>query len=216
MLTITEELMLLAVHDEKGNVIFAATSSIPYGLSCAILLDLQELGKISIDSETMNIEVINDDSIKIEFLDKAFRQISSKNKNRTLDFWIRALANEIKDYQNLIYENLVLNGILRREAKKLLFLIKFDRYPTLNPAPELETRDNIHKVVMMGIEPHLKLLNLISLMYACNLINEVFPEGMRQIAKKNIKKLTENEKYSKLVIKIAEEMTTLVVSKNSK
>ncbi len=214
MLTLTEELMLLAVHDEKGNVIFAATSSIPYGIACAMLFDLKALNKISIDDETMDIDIISDTNTKIEFLDKAFRLICSKSKKKSLDFWIRALAHDIKDYQNLIFENLVLNGILRREAKKLLFIIKFDRYPTLNPAPELESRDNIHKVVMLGISPNEKLLNLISLMYACNLINEVFPDNIRQIAKKNIKKLIEKDKFCKLVLRISEEMTTLVVSKS--
>lgn len=214
MLTLTEELMLLAVHDEKGNVIFSATSSIPYGISCCMILDLYYKGIISIDENNMEIEIIKNEETHIEFLDKAFKQLDSKSKSKSLDFWIRALAHDIKDYQNLIYENLVLNGILRREAKKLLFIIKFDRYPTLNPAPELETRDRIHKSVMMDIEPDNQLLQLIGLMYACNLINEVFPENMRVAAKKSIKSLIEKDRYSKLVIKIAEEMTTLVVSKS--
>ena len=46
-LSLTEELLLLAVHDEKGSVILSSTALLPYGISASLLLDLKNLEKIN-------------------------------------------------------------------------------------------------------------------------------------------------------------------------
>ena len=55
MLTLTEELLLLAIHDEKGTIIFASTGSIPYGLGATLLLDLAEKKAIELIDNQINL-----------------------------------------------------------------------------------------------------------------------------------------------------------------
>lgn len=43
---LAEELMLLALNDEKGYVLFAASSALPYGLMGAVLMELVLQGKL--------------------------------------------------------------------------------------------------------------------------------------------------------------------------
>lgn len=46
MLLLAEQLMLLALHDEKDSIIFSASTALPFGLTGAIILDLFFRGKV--------------------------------------------------------------------------------------------------------------------------------------------------------------------------
>lgn len=211
MLTLSEELMLLAVNDDKGHFILSATSDLPYGIAASILIELQERNKISMDEKGL-VNIIEDSKTEVDFLDFALNLIRRTKKIKDCEFWIRSLALEYKVFKEQIIENLVLKGILQKKAKKFLFLIDFKKYPTLNPAPELETRDKIHKVVLMGIKPDKKIKNLIILLYCCNLVDEVFPKTSRKVAKKFIKSISEDSNLGKLITKISSEMNFVVIA----
>jgi len=184
MLTLSEELLLLGVHDEKGSLIFVASSALPYGLAAALIEDLKEQNKIIIKDNDI---ILKDYSpTQFEFLDYALLKIKSKVKVKNIAFWIKTFALDGKSIKEKILDKLVKDNILQEEKQKFLWLIKFNRYPTLNPIPELETRDFIHKSVLMNITPDDKLKTLIALMYDCKLLNEVFPKENRSLAKKNI------------------------------
>jgi len=48
MLNLMEELLLLALDDEKGKIIFSSSSALPYGLRGALLLELALVKKIDV------------------------------------------------------------------------------------------------------------------------------------------------------------------------
>lgn len=216
MLSLTEELMLLALNDVKGTVVFASSQNLPYGLGATLLLDLIDLGCLEIHNDKINI--IDKDNSKLKFLENAmiFLKIKiTKNelkKEFTFKEGIIILSQNYLNFQELIIENLILKGILKREAKKFLFLIKFSQYPTLDPAPELLTRDNIHKSVLMNLKPTDKLLTLICIMYVCNLLDEVFPKKLRKIAKEKIEEYIKEEKYSQILMKVISELSIFIAS----
>lgn len=211
MLTLSEELMLLAVNDDKGHFILSATSDLPYGIAASLVLELSYREIITINEKGI-VELKKDTKTDIDFLDFAINLIRRTKKLKDCEFWIRSFALEYKVFKEQIIENLVLKGILKRKAKKFLFLIDFNKYPTLNPAPELETRDKIHKVVLMGVKPDKVIYDLIVLLYCCNLVDEVFPKNLRKAANKFIKKLTEDSKLGKLILKITSEMNFVVIT----
>lgn len=211
MLTLSEELMLLAVNDDKGHFILSATSDLPYGIAASLILELGYRDIINI-SEKGIISIKNEHKTDIDFLDFAINIIRRTKKSKDCEFWIRSFALEYKIFKEQIIENLVLKGILKKKAKKFLFLIDFHKYPTLNPAPELETRDKIHKVVLMGVKPDKVIYDLIVLLYCCNLVDEVFPKSLRKSAQKFIKKLTEESKLGKLILKITNEMNFVLLT----
>ena len=48
MLNLMEELLLLALDDEKGKIIFSSSSALPYGLRGALLFELALVKKIDV------------------------------------------------------------------------------------------------------------------------------------------------------------------------
>lgn len=216
MLSLTEELMLLALNDEKGTVVFASSQNLPYGLASTLLLDLINSGCLEIKDDKMKI--IDKGNSKLKFLESALLLLKLKiakneiKKDFSFKEGIIILSQNYLNFQDMIIENLILQGILKREAKKFLFLIKFSQYPTLDPASELLTRDNIHKSVLMNIRPEDKLKTLICIMYVCNLLDEVFPKKLRKIAKEKIEEYLNEEKYSKILKKVISELSIFIVS----
>lgn len=210
MLTLTEELLLLAIHDDKGTIIFASSANIPYGLGATIILDLVE--KKSINLENNKISIINEVKTGVEFLDFSLSILIKSGKQLNIKEAIIELSHKYLDIQNFVLDNLVTSGILKREFTKFMFMIKFSKYPTLDPAEELKTRDQIYKAVLLGIEPNDRLRALISLIYICHLIDEVFPKRHRETAHKNILEIMESDKISKVVSEIISEISIMTAS----
>lgn len=208
MLTLTEELLLLAVHDEKGSVILSSTALLPYGIAASILLDLKYHGKVDFKDEKLNL--ITFTPTGIDFLDEMLIIIKNEQKVHKIRWWIKKLATKNSKIFEQIFEKLVLEGILKRQKHNFMFMVDFFRYPTLNPVPELETRDKIHKSVLMGIKPDEKLAALISLMYFCGLVKEVFPSELRKQAKKNIKNLIDSNKLNNYLNDIVTELSVVI------
>ena len=210
MLTLTEELLLLAIHDEKGTIIFASTGSIPYGLGATLILDLAEKKMLTLNE---NKVILNEKpKVGLQFLLNAFDLLSKKSNEMTFKEAIISLSSNYNQLKEEILNNLVLNGILQRQSQKLMFLIKFSKYPTLDPAEELKTRDQIHKSVLMNVQPNERLRTLICLVEVCNLMDEVFPKNQKELAKKNIKLMMQEEAYSKVVKEIIMEVNSMITN----
>jgi hypothetical protein len=208
-LTLSEELMLLAVHDDKGHLLVAASTMIPFGIASCILYDLKNNGKIEFDNEFSSVVLNNSKSTRETYLDFVLERISLQNKEQNFEFWVRSIAIDFNKIKEQILNNLVLKGILKRNNQKLFFLFEFSKYPTLNPAPETATRDSIHKCILMEMPPTEKLLHLIILIYNCNLIEEIFPKNNRELAKKRIELLIAKESLHKLFLKFNGELSVM-------
>ena len=214
MLTLPEELMLLALRDEKGSVIFSASTALPYGLAGAVLLELFFKGKITYGNK--KIQVIDKSTIDDPVLNEALNLIKNSSKDRNPKYWVQKINNKVKKLKQRVIDNLVKQQILNREGHKILWFFNIDRYPTLDVVPEMEIRTTIRNIVLNDHEATEREIALLSLMKACSLINEVFQRSERKLAKKKIKELLENQKMSKdvssAVNAITQEITAAIVS----
>jgi Golgi phosphoprotein 3 len=210
MLTIGEQLLLLALHDEKGTVVFSASTALPYGLAGATLLDLYFSNRIAIRQR--QVHVIDDAPTGDEILDEVLQLIQGSGKTRDLKHWISRINDRVKDLKGRLADNLVYKEILEQEEHRLLRMFRQSRFPTRDATPEYETRDGIRNIVLWGQEPGDREVALIGLVKACDLVNEIFAKGERKVAKRRIKELTEGEEVGKAVAAVVAEMTAAIVA----
>lgn len=214
MLTLPEELMLLALRDDKGSVIFSASTALPYGLTGAVLLELFFMGKITYENK--KIRAIDKSQIDDPVLDDALSIMKVSSKDRNPKYWVQKINSKVKKLKQRVVDNLVEKQILNREGHKILWFFNINRYPTLDVVPEMEIRNKIRNIVLSQYEVTEREIALLSLMTACSLVNEVFQRSERKLAKKRIKELIENQKMSKdvssAVVDITQEITAAVVS----
>jgi hypothetical protein len=210
MLSLAEELMLLALKDEKGSVIMSASTALPYGLAGALLLDLFFRQKITFNGKT--VEVVDPAPTGDTLLDETLALISGTEKHKTAKYWVQKIERKIKKLRDRIADQLVQKEILKPEEHRLLWVFQYQRYPTVNISPEMEIRQRIRKIVLLNHPPDDKDRALISLVKACSLVNEIFSGEERRQAKKRIKEITEEEKIGKAVSYVVAEITAAVTA----
>lgn len=209
MLTLSEKLTLLALHDEKGSFVYSASLSFPYGLAGAMLIELIEQERIAlVDGK---VKVRNPKSTEKKLLDESLQLIRASEKLRDTNHWVMRIASKIKKLPERIIDDLVAKSILERREQKILWVFPSKRYPTVDAQPENEVRQHIRQIVLRQQKPEQTDITLLSLVRACGLINEVFSKEERKPAKKHIEKLTANETVGKSVSDVVTAVTMVVV-----
>lgn len=210
MLTLPEELLLLAFDDEKGKVVGSASISIPFGLAGALIFELHLAERIALRGK--DVSVLDNGSLNDEFLDLALRHIRDSKKPRSIGYWIKELPSRINHLPERIVDGLVSKGILKQEEHRFLWVFPVQRYPTDDPRAELDVRKRIRSVVLHGRRPDLRLVLLLSLVKSCNLVREVFKKDEAKHAKERIDYLTKNEPIGKAIAAAVQEVEAAVVA----
>jgi hypothetical protein len=196
-LTLSEELMLLALDDDEGDVIFSASMALQYGLAGALIFEMIFRKNIVLDDKTVKLGANN--QFEKQIYQEIVELIRSQKKEKDLEYWIWKISNKISDIKENILTRLIEKGILKKEEGKILWLIKYEKYPQQNPIPEIETRMKIRNTVLSNSEPDAKTLALISLINSCQLVDEIFTKHERKSARKRIKEIIKNDELGKSV-----------------
>ncbi|ASK64099.1 hypothetical protein CFK37_19035 [Virgibacillus phasianinus] len=209
MFTIAEELLLLAMDDEKGTVVFSASDSLHYGLAGAILAELTILERIELNDN--KVTVINEEKTGVTFLDRVLIEIKQSDKSKKVDNWINRISGEMGQMREDMIQLLVEKGVLKEEEKKVLWIFHQSTYPTDKEIPEQEIRNRVHASLFGDEKPNARTAILLSLIKSCNLVDEIFSKDERKEATKRLDRISKNNDYGKAVKTSIEEMQTAVI-----
>jgi len=196
-LSLAEELLLLSFNDDKGTVLCAASTGLPYGLAGAVLMELAQKEKIRIEGK----KLVGADSAGTgdAILDECLALLRAAEKPKTIQSWVSKLGGR-KSIRQGYLDRLVDNHILCREEHRILWVIPTTRYPAASPMEELAVRQRLRRAAFETTAPDLPTHLLISLVRACDLIGEVFHDrDERKKAKKRFAELAKEEVYGKAV-----------------
>src|SRR3954452_6149869 len=189
--SLPEELLLLALHDEKGSVIPAAASVLSGALVGAVLMELGLIGRLYEDADgglRADPSATGD-----EILDEALRRVSDSTRPRTARYWVGRLARRIPRLKDRLLEQLVARGVLERRERRILWVFPSRSFPLADAAAEQQARDRIRSVILDDREPDQRTAALIGLVRSCNLIDEVFAPHERTRANRRFEELTSQE-----------------------
>lgn len=190
MLTLPEQLMLIALKDEKGTVLFTAMGILPFSIIGAILIELYFANRI--DYFDNKIVVKDATPTGNEFFDEVLKIIVDSGKKKDTKFWLLKITDKIKNIKEKTLQHLVRSNVLKEEKYKVLSLITKTKYPTINPEPEKELRATIKKFILKHENPDEKNIALLSLVQVTRLLEDLFEqkEELRE-AKERITELVE-------------------------
>src|SRR5699024_12538746 len=123
-----EELLLLAMDDEKGTVVFSASDYLNYGLAGAILAELTILERIELNDK--KVVVINEEETGVTFLDSVLGEIKQSNKSKKVDDGDNRIKSKKGQMRKDMIQLLVEKGVLKEEEKKVLWIFNQSTYPT--------------------------------------------------------------------------------------
>jgi hypothetical protein len=186
-LSLAEELLLLALNDEKGTVAVAASIGLPFGLAGAALIELAETGLLRLEGKEVIAAPAG--SARDDLLDGMLGTIRSSKKSRTIGHWVGKFGRSGGKIKATLLGRLVEKRILAKDERRLFLIFPASRYPQTNPMPEYRVRERVRGAIRGIKPPDERTAALIGLIQACDLIGVLFEKGERREARKRAKEI---------------------------
>jgi Golgi phosphoprotein 3 len=191
MLTLPEELYLLALHEMKGRVPNSIAIGLYFGLGAAVLAELVLLGKVRLDGHK-RVVVVDAMPTGDDVVNEGLEKIQASKHPRKTAHWVEELSN-IHKLDKRMARKLVGKGILYKEEKRYLGVVPYEAYPEHDATAKYWIKYHLREVTLDGGQPEARIVALLSLVKACEMLDLVFTRDEIKLARKKIEKLIENE-----------------------
>lgn len=185
MTTLAEDLLLIALDDAKGTTPWRESVLLRYTVAAAMLADLALAGRMELQKK--RIAVVDASPTGDDVLDDLLARIQSSKKPHDAAYWVRSLTRTSKRVREQLENRLVTRGVLRREKRRLLWVIESDRFPTLDAAPEGRLREQLRSVLVEGAEPDARTAVLIVLLQRSKLLDRLVTKEESKAARARAK-----------------------------
>ena len=176
-LCLHEEIMLLALSDEKGTI-EAGGTWYQQMVGGAVLAELAIAGRIELIEERKKhvLRVTNSNPIGNDFVDQWLAKMGEQPGTHKLADWLSKISHS-SNLKQEIAQALVRRGIL--EEKNRTFLLIFNRtaYPESNAAPEQKIRQRLETALFTETrEVSARTVALISILQNGTFLGRIFPD----------------------------------------
>ena len=172
MLTIAEELLLLALDNKKGTVSISASDSLNYGLAGGLLVELTLQNRLALHHKKV---IVNDDTpVEDELLNHVLQIIINEPKSKSAKYWVNKLDGSIGGIRQILYKRLQEQSIIEKRTVKVLWIFSKNVYPILDIAVKRNIMIQLRNGILQADEPDERIAVLGSFVYICSLLNNVF------------------------------------------
>jgi golgi phosphoprotein 3 len=195
----SEEFLLLALGDPKGGFVREPPERFENALAGAILMDLALLNRI--DTDLDHLILVDASPTGDSLLDKALAVIQEYPDTKSTAYWIEEIRYRIDEFREVLIRRLIDRGMLKREDKKLLWIIPQTRY-AVSPGPEeKEVRERLRATILGDDIPDPRDVLLISLLVSCSLIDRLFNRAETEAAQDRIDQISQMDLIGQAVFK---------------
>ena len=171
MLTIAEEVLLLFLDDEKGTFIRGPDIHVELAMSGAVLMDLALANRIDTDPE--RLFVVDQTPVGDRVLDDLLSRIATSEPERSTEYWVNWIREDVPDIMGHFIDRLVDRGILKRMEEKILWVFETRRYPVIDDREEREVKRRITSVLFSDELPDPRDVVIIGIVNACDLLEVI-------------------------------------------
>lgn len=189
-LRLYEEIMLLALRDEKGTI--ASGVWIDYAIAGAILAELMLEERVGVDDEGKRkkfARALSPRRTGDPLLDECLAKLRGAKRRATLTTWVSRFAS-VKKLRQRVADRLCRKGILRSDEDKVMMLFTRKIYPELDPVPEREIVARMRQAIFTrkrDIDPRTSIL--VSLASGSSILRVVFDKKKLKQQKDRIEEI---------------------------
>lgn len=189
-LHIYEEILLLALRDEKGTILFGVNYH--QALAGALLAELLLRNKIEIElsGKRKFVKLVNRKTTRNQLLDECIEKLAASKRRARPQNWVQRFAN-ISRLKHKAAQSLCRKRILKMKEDKVLLLFNRKIYPELDPKPEQQLMDKISHAIFGNskeIEP--ETIILITICNSTGILRQIFDKRKLREKKRRIKDIT--------------------------
>ena len=186
-----EQLMLIALRDEKGSLESKATMY-AYALGGAMLVELSLKSRIRIgDDKKAFVDLVDRSPLGEDVLDECLHKVATAKRRSRAITWVQRFANT-KRLRQRVAEGLCRRGILREDEDKVLLFFSRRLYPTIDPGPERRLLERLRSAVFSdsgSLDP--ETVAVVALANATGLLPIHFDRKDLSRRKRHLKRITE-------------------------
>jgi len=190
-----EEIMLLALRDQKGTL---ATNYSEIAVAGAVLAELLLDRRIAVDGTSKALVDVRDPAPTGDpIIDECLGKMTASGKRASLQSWLSRLAG-IKKLRHKVALQLCNRGVLRADEDTVLFIFTRKVYPEINPVPEKKIIERVRTAIFTDtdqVDP--RTVALISLASGTDLLGGMFGRKVVRTRKKRIEKIVNGEMTGK-------------------
>lgn len=179
MLRFAEELLLLLLNEDAGDLAFVPEQVLHHTLAGAALMDLALENRI--DADTQQLVVIDAAPVGDELLDPALASIAASDETHSAEYWVQRIAAESDHIRAAALRRLVAAGILQSaEAGHMTpssSVARAHRYPAVDGRAEQEVRLRIMGVLFGDDIPAPRDIVIICLADACGMFERLLSKA---------------------------------------
>ncbi len=208
-LFLPEEILLLALHDEKGTI---TNSMYQYALGGAILAELLLNKRIETEpTKKKLVNVIDPAGLGDPLIDECLNKIASARRRARPAAWVSRFA-AIKRLKDRIAQGLVGRGILRQDQDKVLFFFDRTIYPEADHSPEARIIERLRTAIFTEtseIDP--RTVVLASLARSAGLLTLHFDKKQLKQKKTRLDQIINGDLSGKATKAAIDEMQTAIM-----
>jgi len=197
MLTMLEEVVLLAVDEKTGQLRSTREFGTAYALVGAVFFDLALAKKIATNTET--IHIVDTGSTGNATLDRVLANMAKRPDLTTVRAWIEELFLQRDDLEGEALASLIKQGILRHEVSKLLWIIDVERFPMVNNQHQQLAKLRLARAIVTDEIPDTRDIMLVSIADQCGLLPYVLSASELSNRRDRIQMLSNLETISRKV-----------------
>lgn len=179
MLRFAEELLLLLLKEDAGDLAFVPERSLHCALAGAVLMDLALENRIDTDLE--QLMVVDRTPVGDDLLDPVLARISADPKPRNAEHWVRRVAKNGEQIRGVALRRLVQAGVLRSaedgEIVPSPTVARAGRYPIVEDKAEQEVRLRVMGVLFSNDVPSPRDVVVICLADACGAFERILSKA---------------------------------------
>lgn len=211
MLTLYEEILLIAIHEAKGSVIRLASDRLRPAIIGATLAELALLGKIQ-TTNNHRLQLVDNSPIADLILNKILETLNESEKERKYTTWISALGQQYDVIYQLTVESLVLKGILTQEDDRFVWVIPSPLQAEMKASAKHLIINRLRGVVLALEDAQPRDIALLGILKACGLLYLVFLRDERKLASQCIYELGINNAFKFAPIQTIQEIETAITA----
>jgi Golgi phosphoprotein 3 len=189
-----EEILLLALHDEKGSF---HTSLHPYALAGAAITELLLDGRLTVvpgRGKRRYLEVSDDAPTGDPVLDHVLARVAESRRREQLSRWVSRLATERRpSLAHRVAEDLVEAGVLDREEGRILGLFRRVRFPAAQQDPEDALVARLREALEAPGEPDPRTAVVLALAHSAGILRHNLDRGLLRARKDRLEALARME-----------------------
>ena len=197
MLSMLEEVVLLAVDEKNGGLRSTREFGTAYALVGAVFFDLALARKIDTDTEA--IQIIDTTPTGNATLDRVLTHMAGRPDLTTVRGWLEEIFQQRDDLEGEALQSLIEQDILRHEKSKLLWIIDVERFPLVDNKPQQYVKVRLANTILADDIPQTRDIMLVSIAEPCGLLSYVLSDAVLEARRQRIHLLCHTETISRKV-----------------